>query len=55
MFAYYYAEKTLQEGRVEQLLAPPQPEWFAPLVKPNYKMKTLPLWKFKVCPNSSNS
>ena len=55
MFAYYYAEKTLQEGRVEQLLAPPPPEWFAPLVKPNYKMKTLPLWKFKVCPNSSNS
>ena len=48
IFARYYAEKTLKDQDVVQLLAGPRPEWFEPFVSPDYKKKELPLWIFRV-------
>lgn len=51
MFTSYYAEQTLENREIMQLQAMPRPKWFAPLVKPDYNSKALPLWRFKVKPN----
>ena len=50
MFSRYYEEQTIENQEVVQLHAPLRPEWFAPLVKSDYKKKALPLWRFKVQP-----
>ena len=55
MFTRYYAEQTLDNHEIVHLHAPPQPKWFAPLVKSDYESKALPLWRFKQEPNYANS
>lgn len=46
MFTRYYAERTFDRGDVIQLRAPPQPDWFAPLVNMKGGSRALPLWQF---------
>lgn len=50
IFARYYAEATVSEGRVTQMHAPSQPDWFAPFVSADYQGEALPLWKFVLSP-----
>ena len=47
VFSCYYSEQTMEDDRVVQLHAPPQPDWFSPLLADSYKGKALPLWRFK--------
>ncbi len=54
MFARYYTERTVENRKVVQLLAPARPSWFAPLIKSDYKSKALPLWQFIQQPNITN-
>ena len=42
IFARYYAERTLKDQDVVQLLAGPRSEWFEPFVSPDCKTKELP-------------
>ena len=51
MFTRYYAEQTLDNHEVTHLQARPQPKWFAPLAKPDYEGKALPLWRINQKPN----
>jgi hypothetical protein len=51
IYARYYAEMTVKENDVVQVLAPHRPDWFAPLLSPDYESKALPLWRFKIQPN----
>ena len=46
MFARYYAEHTVEDGKVVQLRAPLRPNWFVPLVERKGGSKALPLWQF---------
>ena len=55
MFTRYYAERTLDNHEIVQLQAPPQPRWFAPLVMSDYESKALPLWRFTLEPNYTDS
>ena len=50
MFCRYYSDHTLANQEVVQLLAPPRPDWFAPLVSTEYVKKVLPLWQFSLYP-----
>ena len=51
IFAGYDERLTVEARAVVQILAPPRPKWFAPLVMPDYKGKALPLWRFVQAPN----
>lgn len=51
MFARYYAAHTVQERDVVQLRAPLRPDWFAPLIRADYRGQALPLWRFTLQPN----
>ena len=55
MFTRYYAEQTLDNHEIVHLHAPPQPKWFAPLVKHDYESKSLPPWRINQKPNYANS
>jgi hypothetical protein len=46
MFSRHYASHTLNEEGVIQTEADLIPGWFAPLLDPHYKSKSLPLWRF---------
>ena len=51
LFSRYYDDQTIKGGEVVQIQAPPQPQWFAPLLMHDYKSETLPLWHFVTRPN----
>ena len=51
IFARYYQSQTLAGSEVVQILAPPRPKRFSPLVSSDYKGKVLPLWRFVQEPN----
>lgn len=51
MFARYYAWKTFSEKEVVQIHAPLRPDWFSPLVSPEYKSDKLPIWNFRLQPS----
>ena len=48
VFSRYYSERTLENEKIVQLHAPPQPGWFAPLLANDYKSKVLPLLRIKI-------
>ena len=50
MFSRYYSEHTMDNEDVVQLFAPPQPDWFEPLLADDYKGKDLLLRQFKIQP-----
>ena len=47
VFSRYYSEHTMENEKIVQLYAPPQPGWFAPLLADDYKSKALPLLRAK--------
>ena len=51
MFAAYYAEQTIDSGKVVQICAPLRPNWLEPLVSLNTTKRRLPLWTFALVPN----
>lgn len=51
MFARYYAEQTVEDNAIVQLHAPLRPNWFAPLMKWDYKNSKLRLWQLTLRPN----
>lgn len=51
LFSRYYDDQTIKGGEVVQLQAPPQPQWFAPLLMRDYKSEKLPLWHFVTRPS----
>lgn len=51
MFSRYYAGMTVRDGEVVQLQAPLRPGWFEALIRPDYKSKALPLWRFELQPS----
>lgn len=53
MFSRYYAEQTLNNGKVARLHAPLRPKWFEPLLTSDYQGKELPLWRFSIQPTST--
>ena len=52
MFARYYAERTVDDGEIVQIRAEPRPEWFEPLIRPDYDGQALPLWRLSQRPSS---
>ncbi|MGB3845440.1 MAG: hypothetical protein WA940_06190 [Sphingopyxis sp.] len=50
MFARYYADRTLADGKVVRILAPAQPEWFGSLRSEN-GVSRMPVWRFIQQPN----
>lgn len=55
LFAQYYADQTIEDGKVVQLYARSQPKSFASLVMREYQSETLPLWHFVIQPNFDDS
>lgn len=51
MFARYYAEQTVEDKAIVQLHVPLRPNWFTPLMKWDYKNRTLRLWQIILQPN----
>ena len=47
VFSRYYSEETIENEKIVQLFASPQPGWFAPLLADDYKSKALPLLRAK--------
>lgn len=53
MFSHYYSERTTaDDGEVVQTRAHPRPDWFEPLLQPDYKGKAMPLWQLTMKPRS---
>lgn len=50
MFAGYYAQHTVDEGKVVQLRAPLRPDWFVSLRKLKGGSQDLPLWQIITLP-----
>jgi hypothetical protein len=51
MFARYFAQVTMRDGKVVQLNAPQKPAWFAPIIRRERRSDSLPLWTFEMQPN----
>ena len=55
LFAQFYADQTIEDGKVVQLYARSQPKSFASLMMREYQSETLPLWHFVIQPNFDES
>ena len=52
IFSRFYANQTIDEGRVVQLLGDTAPEWFAPLANWDFVNSQLSLWLMRFEPNA---
>lgn len=53
MLARYYAEQTVEQQSVVQLIALARPDWIDPFLQPKRKHIALPLWQFALEPSEA--